>query len=87
MAVPLRAAPGSFLLKRGLRDHEGEIVDLAKDLLGRAAVAKLLLDDAVKQRQSWARDYHTKRYATLPKTCAFHIHVPRSRGVHGPARL
>ena len=80
VAVPLRAAPGSFLLKRGLRDHEGDVVDLVKDLLGRAAVAKLLLDDAVKQRQSWARDYYTKRYATLPKPVRSYTRTTLTRG-------
>ena len=64
-----------------------DISGIHKKCIKRAAVAKLLLDDAVQTRKAWARDYHTKRYATSPKTRAFHIHVPRSRGVHGPARL
>jgi len=53
------------LLKRGLADHENEVVGLVRDLLDSPAVRKLLTDEALAARSDWARNYYIKRYVTI----------------------
>ena len=72
---PVCMAPGSFLFKRGLKDHEPEIVELVKDLLGRDAVAKLLSPAQSATRKEWARTFYAKRYA-LPSAACRSIQSP-----------